>query len=396
MGPGAEATEASRLYLSTGRISLDLRATIQRAWARSHEAGANSRRMRAEILGAADVDRLLDTQADVIEAAKPYLRLLSEAAGAERHAAMLGDARGFVLDVVGDEQSVSGPESVPGPGSLLAEGMSGANGIGTPLAEGGYADIVGAEHFIVGFHPFTCQGTPITGPDQEVAAVISTSVRSPAASERLRHILFCAAHGIEADLLAARLHADISAFLYAPVEDAQALRRLHQDVVQAHNAGRLGLQVAAQLAPHDEGQETVRGVLQRATTCLQQFVSRARTWRQLAGGEHGISIQLDAADVVRRMLDLLQTEASVRRVTVVSEGLEQPLNVVADERRFGRAVLRALVVGFERTTPGGTVVVELTRTTPGAATLSVTATAADCRAAGEPRRWQVDLSRGRG
>lgn len=252
MGPGAEATEASRLYLSTGRISVELRPTIRRAWTRSHEAGANSRRMRAEILGAPDVDRLLDTEADVVEAARPYLRLLSEAAGADRHAAMLGDARGFVLDVVGDEQSVNGPESVPGPGSLLAEGMSGANGIGTPLAEGGYVDIVGAEHFIVGFHPFTCQGTP-TGPDQEVAAVISTSVRSPAASERLRHILFCAAHGIEADLLAARLQADISVYLNAPVEDVQALRRLHQDVVQAHNAGRLGLQVAAQLASHDEG-----------------------------------------------------------------------------------------------------------------------------------------------
>lgn len=96
------------------------------------------------------------------------------------------------------------------------------------------------------------------------------------------------------------------------------------------------------------------------------------------------------------MLDLLQTEASVRRVTVVSEGLEQPLNAVADERRFGRAVLRALVAGFEATTPGGTVVVKLARTTPEAGTLSVTATPADCRAAGEPRRWHVDLSRGRG
>jgi transcriptional regulator of acetoin/glycerol metabolism len=351
--------------------------------------------MRAEILGAADIDRLLDAETDVIEAARPYLRLLSEAAGGERHAAMLGDAKGFVLDVVGDELSVSGPESVPGPGSLLAEAMSGANGIGTPLAEGGYVEIIGAEHFIVGFHPFTCQGTPISGPDQEVAAVISTSVRSLAASERLRHILFCAAHGIEADLLAARLQADISAFLNAPLEDTQAVRRLHQDVVQAHHAGRLGLQAAAQLLPQHEDQATVRGVLQRATACLQQFMSRARTWRQLAGGEQGISMEVDAADVVRRMLDLLQTEATVRRVTVVSEGLEQRLQVVTDERRFARAVLRGVVAGFEATTPGGTVVVELRRVSPEVAALEVRATPADCGAAGEPRQWRIDLTRSR-
>lgn len=98
--------------------------------------GANPRLRRAEAPSAVDTERLLERQGKIIRAAQPYLRALSRAADGERHAAMLGNAGSIVLDVLGDDLGVQGPERVPGPGALLDERACGANWIGTPLAQG--------------------------------------------------------------------------------------------------------------------------------------------------------------------------------------------------------------------------------------------------------------------
>jgi sigma-54 dependent transcriptional regulator, acetoin dehydrogenase operon transcriptional activator AcoR len=150
------AFRAHEQYVSIGKLSPALlREPVFRAWERSHLQGASALRAKAIQLEPLETERLLESKKEIILAAQPYLRALSKAAGSVPHAAMLGDAQAIVLDVKGDEQTVHGPVSVPGPGSLLDEGACGANGIGTPLAEGAYAELVGPEHFIGGFHPFT-------------------------------------------------------------------------------------------------------------------------------------------------------------------------------------------------------------------------------------------------
>src|SRR5512134_4154864 len=170
--------DAWRRYVSTGALARTrLRDPIFRAWERCHDLGTSPLQPKAESLSAAATERLLAEKSEFLGAARPYMAALSRAAGSERHAAMLGDDRGVVLDIVGDEQTVHGPEPFPGPGALLAEEVSGANGIGTPLAGAEYVELVGPEHFIGGFHVFTCQGVPVRAPDGAVTGVISTSVR---------------------------------------------------------------------------------------------------------------------------------------------------------------------------------------------------------------------------
>ncbi|MDI3284559.1 hypothetical protein [Polyangium sp. 15x6] len=356
--------EAGRLYRSTGAISSKLlRPQVLRSWERSHLGGADPRRPRAEGLGALDVERLRDRHDALLRAAQPYMQALSRASGRERHAAMLGDARAVVLDVFGDERTIHGPEPFPGPGALLDEAACGANGIGTAIAEKGYVELVGPEHFIEGFHAFTCQGTPLRDGTGATAGVLSVSVRRPEVGHRLREIMLCAAHGIEMELLAARLEEDLKRVLVARGQLTEALDRLLGDILQVQAAVRLRLEFAAEELSFNRWTHA-RELLALATTVLERFRQHAALWRLLAWDDPAASrpVHLDA--LVRDLLELLQTEASMHNVEVVLHDIE-PIVIEADPSTLSRSVFRHLL-GAMRAARGGAMQVDLRRNAEGA------------------------------
>ncbi|CAN95518.1 hypothetical protein containing GAF domain [Sorangium cellulosum So ce56] len=336
------ALEAGRLYRSIGALEAEkLRPHVHRAWVRSHGGGADPRRPKAEFLSALDTERLRERHQDLLLASEPYLHALSLASGEERHAVMVGDARAILLDVRGDEQTIHGPERVPGPGALLEESVCGANGVGTALAEDGYTELVGPEHFIQGFHAFTCHGLPLRDGDGAAIGVLSLSVRRPEIGFRLREILLCAARAIEMDLLAMRLERDMDRLLTArdvPMED---LRRLLQDILQARAAARLRIDLAAdQLAGSVLAQ--TRDLLHLAASVLRRFQRSAALWRALALGEAAAPrpVALDA--LIRDLAELLEVESAVFNVTTSIEELE-PVVVQADHDTLARGLFRVLV-----------------------------------------------------
>jgi sigma-54 dependent transcriptional regulator, acetoin dehydrogenase operon transcriptional activator AcoR len=345
--------EAWRRYASTGALAHKLlRAPVYRAWERSHLQGANPRLPRAEALSPLDTEQLLQRQQAMLHAAHPFLRALSAAAGGERHAAMLSDSQAVVLEVLGDEASVHGPERVPGPGALLSEAVCGANGLGTPLAEGSYVELVGPEHFIQGFHLFTCQGIPLRAPGGEVAGVLSTSVRRPDASGRLREILLCAAHGIEAELLRERLERDLKRVLEAAPDEAGSLERLRQDVMQAQATARVRLLSAARVVARSLPQQDLR-LVHEATLAIDTFRRRAELWRMLASEEQQPPRSVDLQECLRDLVDLLETELRVRQARLQVEGESTPL--LADPHRLYQQLFRGLMQALEHAGEGGSV-----------------------------------------
>ena len=356
------ALEAGRKYKATGGIPADmLRETVYHAWERSHIQGANPRTLQAEKLSLLETERLLSREATLLNAARPYMRVLSQAAGIENHAVMLSDRNAIVLDVVGDEQSVNGPEKVPGPGSLLSEGVAGANGIGTPLAEQSYLEIIGPEHFIEGFHPFTCQGIPLRNEQKEIIGGISISVRRSDVGKRLKEILLCATHGIEAELLQAKLEDDVRRVLASSPDDYKVLEELHQDIVQAHHAGRLRLEAVSRLVAGNRFEYALQ-LLKQAEESIQLFRRRANRWRDLAALETAAVQPVFLNDIVRELIDLLSTEVTIRKIEVVICEREQ-VRIEADRHSLSRRIFRAFVEAFEIAGSGGSVKVEVEKIT---------------------------------
>lgn len=349
--------EAGRLYRSIGALDEDqLRPHVLRAWVRSHQGGADPSRPHADGLSSIDTERLRERHRGLLHAAEPYLCALSRASGDEHHAVILGDAQATLLDVRGDEQSVRGPERVPGPGALLAESACGANGVGTALAEDGYVELVGPEHFMQGFQLFTCQGIPLRDAEGAVSGVLSVSVRRPEVSRRLYEILLCAAHAIEMDLLTERLERDMERVLAAREVSVDELQRLLQDIVQVQAAARLRIELAADRLATNLLTQT-RDLLQLAATVLRRFKRRAALWRALALDEPVAprTVVLDA--LVRDIAELLEVESAVCGVTTKFEEIERVL-VEADPHTLTRALFRVLL-GAIKAARGGVVHIAL-------------------------------------
>jgi transcriptional regulator of acetoin/glycerol metabolism len=350
---GSDAQEAGRIYKARGGIPAGmLRAEIYRAWERSHLQGANPRALQAEKLSNLETQRLLDEFSYLIKAIRPYSRYLSQAAGSERHAVMLSDRRAIVLDVIGDQQTVQNPD-FPQAGSLLSEAVAGANGIGTPLAEENYVEIVASEHFIEGFNPFTCQGIPIRNDKQEIVGVFSVSLQRQEAGQRLKEILLCASRAIEAEFLVNKLETDIRRVLIASPEDYQPLEELRQDIIQAHQAARLKLEIVSRMVAVNRFDYAMQ-LLQQAEKSIQIFRDRSKIWHNLASLEVGTVQSLSLTDSILNLVDLLSTEITIRKVEVVSCWAE-PITVTAEPRTLLRRLLRYFLQAFENAGQGGKV-----------------------------------------
>jgi transcriptional regulator of acetoin/glycerol metabolism len=365
-----EAREAARLYRSTGTLSDTLlRPEIRRAWERSHSMGADPRRSRLEMLDPGETERLVAKHATLVTAARPYLNALSRAAGACPHAAILSNGGAVVLDASGDEETMHGPEPSPGPGSLLDEASAGVNGLGTPLAEDGYVEIVGPEHFIEGFLDATCQGIPLRDGAGQVVGAISTSVRRPEVSARLRDMLVCAAHGIEAELLRASLEGQLADLLADPDPAHQILERLYLDLIQRHASARVRVEAAS----HQLGlglSLRAKDVLDLASRALDGYRREAASWRALAAPERGRrprSVALDEA--ARDLATLLASEAASHDCRLVLHEIE-PVTARADLGAFQSTLLRGFVTALEQGR-GGAVLVDV-RDEPGRGVVSLT------------------------
>ncbi|BAZ33049.1 GAF domain-containing protein [Cylindrospermum sp. NIES-4074] len=352
----SDVIEAGRLYRATGAISADmLRSEVYRAWERSHLQGANPRALQAERLSNSDTQRLIEQSSFLVNAVRPYFRKLSQAAGKDRHAVMLGDRNAILLDLLGDEQTIHGPEPFPVPGSLLSEGVAGANGIGTPLAEENYMELVAAEHFIEGFSPFTCQGIPLRNEKQDIVGVLSISVRRADAGQRLKEILLCASHAVEAEFLVANLEKDIHRVLLSTPDDYQPLEELRQDIIQGYQAASLQLEVISRLVAVNR-LDYAKQLIQQAENSIQLFRHRAEIWRNLASLKTGNIQSLSLTESICDLVDLLLTEAKIRNVEVVTFWHE-PITVMADPCSLLRQLLRYFLQVFESAGKGGRVAV---------------------------------------
>jgi transcriptional regulator of acetoin/glycerol metabolism len=353
-----EATrEAARRYRSTGALSDGLlQPAIQRAWERSHALGADPRRARVEALGARDTARLIARHASLVTAATPYLQALSAASGEHAHAAMLGDAGAIVLAVVGDRETVVRSDQ-PAPGALMDEATSGANGVGTSLAEGGYVEIVGPEHFIDGFREVTCQGTPLRDGTGRVVGVLATSVRRPEVSLRLREVLVCAAHGVEAELLHASLEARLAGVLADRSPAHEVLERLYLDLIEKHASARTRFELASQQLGRGLT-VSAADVLKLALRALEGYGREAAFWRALASPEERrprAPVALDEA--TRDLTILLDGEAAAHGCEILLREIE-PATVHADPVALRSTLLRSFLAALAEGR-GGAVLVDV-------------------------------------
>jgi transcriptional regulator of acetoin/glycerol metabolism len=350
------ARQAWSDYVATGRVPAELlRPVIVRAWTRCQSLGVNPQSREPRVLSPADTRALLLRQASLIEAARPYMRALRQAAGSDHHVTVLADRHGVVLVAEGDEEALRDPSSFARPGSWTSEEVAGANGIGTALAEDEYVEIAGAEHFLAAFHLFTCQAVPLHEPPGVVVGALCVCLHRVQAIERLRDYLVCAAHAIEAELSRETLAFDRESLLRAtvgrvPGGKTEVFERLRQDVLQHHAAARLRLEGAARALRADRVEEAAR-LVAIAEGHNRKFRHQAELWWDLMSERSAPRHPVELTEYASQVVELLRTEAAIRKIRIQVRA-QAPLHVLGDPRALGRSLVGLILHVFDRVDAG--------------------------------------------
>ncbi len=155
-------------FLSTGSLATAIpRSIIMDSWQRCSNMHVNPSRRSAPLAIARDsqLHQLRQANELLIRATRSVMDRLTNFLADSGYVIVLSDARGCLLDVVGDamiRRRLAHIDFVPG--GNWSEAGAGTNAIGTALADGHVVQLMAAEHYCDGWQDLTCTASPIRHP----------------------------------------------------------------------------------------------------------------------------------------------------------------------------------------------------------------------------------------
>src|SRR5437870_9695096 len=163
-----QLTTVRNEFLTTGILTRRTpRPIILSSWQRCNVLQVNPARRYAPLAVAREsqLQNLREANEILVRATRSVLDYLSDFLAASGYVVVLSDAKGRLLDVVGDatiRRRLARIDFVPG--GDWSEAAAGTNAIGTALADGHGVQLMAAEHYCDGWQDLTCTAAPIRHP----------------------------------------------------------------------------------------------------------------------------------------------------------------------------------------------------------------------------------------
>lgn len=155
----------------------------------------------------------------LLEAARPFLEVLSSSVRGSGFIITLADKDGYVMEISGDDEILEMAKANNYlPGCRRSEDEVGTNAIGLSLILRRPVQVTGYEHYNVNHHPWTCSSSPIFSPEKELLGSITLSGRSGGIHKHTLGMVASAAKAMEKQLKEeqlAREKAGLSSYLDA-------------------------------------------------------------------------------------------------------------------------------------------------------------------------------------
>ena len=155
-------------FLTTGALAMYTpRSIILESWQRCNDLQVNPSRRCAPLAIAreAQLSNLRNANELLRLATRSVMGRLTDFLADSGYVIVLSDAKGCLLDVVGDagiRRRLARIDFITG--GNWSEAAAGTNAIGTALADGHIVQLMGAEHFCDGWQDLTCTAAPIRHP----------------------------------------------------------------------------------------------------------------------------------------------------------------------------------------------------------------------------------------
>jgi PAS domain S-box-containing protein len=280
----------------------------------------------------------------LLESAEPFLEIVNETLADQPHVVALADADGLILDL----RSGAGLDPAELEQANIFAGASwderaiGCNGVGTCLATGEAAILIGAEHFQKSYVGWTCIGVPLRGPDGRVVGALDLSVPNEHAHAHAWGWTLSIARGMEASLARAvpggRAEAELDlAGLSEPflaIRGVLDLLAMQLDLPETHalfleearaTVGEAESRLAQAVGRVRESEERFRGVLEHSLDAPYRRDLQADAYDYVAPSMDqvlGVSPERLAAMGVDEVLERIHPDDRERVTAAMAEGME--------------------------------------------------------------------------
>lgn len=151
-----------------------------------------------KVIEGTELQEKLEQNKELLAAAAPYMQHLYNFVKGSDFFAILNDAEGCILNVIGDEGILAEANKLKMiPGAYMDEEHVGTNAMSVVLKEGVPVQVSGEEHFINAYHRWTCSAAPIKDTDGRIIGIIDLTGYSENVHSHTLGMVVSAANAIE-------------------------------------------------------------------------------------------------------------------------------------------------------------------------------------------------------
>ncbi|WP_392486088.1 sigma-54-dependent Fis family transcriptional regulator [Haloimpatiens sp. FM7315] len=163
-------------FTNEGILNELVRKEISDSWMRCKKYGVDSMNGKGNNKYNVDVKIKAKENAELISVSKPIMKSLYNIVAGTEFGIILTDKEGYVLDVIGDEIMLERMQELNFvKGALWNEKIVGTNAIGTALHLDKPIQTIGAEHYCLNQHSWTCSCSTIHDEDGNIIGAINMS-----------------------------------------------------------------------------------------------------------------------------------------------------------------------------------------------------------------------------
>lgn len=190
-------TEAWKEFISTRQVNLKVRDEIADSWIRCSKYGVDPYNGKG-VVKYSNIDELINKNSELISVARPIMESIYSMVRGSGFALFLVDKDGYIIDVIGDKDIMERVEELNFlKGELWSEKVVGTNAIGTALYLNKPVQTIGAEHYGINQHSWTCSAAPIYDEDDNLIGCINMSGNYYNAHSHTLGIVTAAAQSIQ-------------------------------------------------------------------------------------------------------------------------------------------------------------------------------------------------------
>lgn len=172
---------------------------IEHSWRRCLDSGQRpEHKVAFDAVSGPLLRRTLESNRDLVDAARPVLATLGRAIASTRYFAILTNAAGVVVDVNGPiDRTDRRATLIARVGVDLSEASVGTTAIGAALIERRPVWLHRGEHFFNDTAVYSCAGAPLFGPDGQCVGMLDLTGIDAVERPELRHLVVRSARSIE-------------------------------------------------------------------------------------------------------------------------------------------------------------------------------------------------------